>query len=86
MSNETCEACHRSGFGHFLIALLGGAAAGATIAYFTAPRSGLDSRRRIHDVAGNARETATRFPVALRRATEAAREAFNETLREGADS
>jgi len=86
MHNDRCEASHRSGFGHFLLALLGGAAAGATVAYFTVPRSGADSRRRIHDVADDARETATRFPLALRRATEAARDAFNETLRDGADS
>ena len=86
MSNEKCEACQRSGFGHFLIALLGGAAAGATVAYLTAPRSGVDSRRRIHEAADDARETATRLPVALRRATEAARDAFTETLRDGADS
>lgn len=86
MSNEKCDGSCRAGVGHFLMALLGGAAAGATVAYFTAPRSGADSRRRIQDVADDARETATRFPVAIRRATEAARDAFNETLREGADS
>jgi len=85
MNNEKCE-CHRSGFSHFLMALIGGAAAGATVVYLTAPRSGADSRQRLLDVADNARDTATRFPVALRRATEAARDAFNETLRESADS
>jgi len=86
MSSERCDGSCRSGFGRFLMALLGGAAAGATVAYFTAPRSGPDNRQRIHDVADTARETATRLPVALRRATEAARDAFNDTLREGAES
>jgi gas vesicle protein len=86
MSSEKCDGSCHSGFGTFLIALLGGAAAGATVAYFTTPRSGADSRRRIHDVADEARETATRLPIAVRRASEAARDAFNEALREGADS
>jgi len=87
MNSEKCDgSCRASGFSHFLMALLGGAAAGATVAYFTAPRSGADSRRRIQDVADEAREAATRLPIAVRRATEAAREAFNDSLREGANS
>jgi len=83
MNNEQCPS-HR--FTHFLWALLGGAAAGATVVYLTTPRSGADSRQRLLDVTDTARDTANRFPIALRRATEAARDAFNETLREGADS
>lgn len=86
MSSEKCDGSCRAGTSHFLMALLGGALAGATVAYFTAPRSGADNRRRVHDVADNARETAARLPVAVRRATEAARDAFNDTLREGSES
>jgi len=74
------------GLGHLLIAMLGGAAAGAAVVYLTAPRSGAESRRRITAIADDARDTAVRIPVALVKATEAARDAFNETLREGTDS
>ncbi len=72
------------GFGHVLLALLGGAAAGATAVYLTAPRSGTDSRRRLRTLADDTKESALRLPVAVARATEAAREAFNEALDEGA--
>jgi gas vesicle protein len=79
--NETSRG---PGFGHLVIALLGGAAAGAAVAYFTAPRSGAESRRRIQSLAEDTRDTVGRVPVALRKATEAAREAFNEALKEDA--
>jgi gas vesicle protein len=72
---------NRLGVAHLLLAILGGAIAGAAAAYLTAPRTGLETRRRIHAVADDARGTAERVPQALRKATEAAREAFNETLR-----
>ena len=84
MSNDNSS--RGSGFGHFMLALLGGAAAGAAIAYFTAPRSGVESRRRIQARVDGVRDTADRLPLALRKATEAARDAFEESLREGADS
>jgi gas vesicle protein len=79
--NETSRG---PGFGHLFIALLGGAAAGAAVAYFTAPRSGAESRRRIQSLAEDTRDTVGRVPIALRKATEAAREAFNEALKEDA--
>jgi gas vesicle protein len=79
--NETSRG---PGFGHLFIALLGGAAAGAAVAYFTAPRSGAESRRRIQSLAEDTRDTVGRVPLALRKATEAAREAFNEALKEDA--
>jgi gas vesicle protein len=69
------------GIAHLLIAVLGGAAAGAVAAYLTAPRSGVESRRRLQAVADDTRETVQRVPDALRKATEAARDAFNDTLR-----
>jgi gas vesicle protein len=71
------------GVGRLLLAMLGGAAVGAAAAYLTAPRSGVETRRRIQTAANDARGTAERVPLALRKATEAAREAFNETLRTG---
>jgi gas vesicle protein len=76
----------RVGFGHLLLAMLGGAAVGAVAAYLTAPRSGLETRRRIQIVADDARGTAERVPLAVRKATEAARDAFNETLRSDVDA
>ncbi|HTA20829.1 MAG TPA: YtxH domain-containing protein [Polyangia bacterium] len=63
------------------MAVLGGAAAGAFATYLTAPRSGIDSRRRLQAAADDTRETVHRVPEAIRKATEAARDAFNETLR-----
>ena len=79
---STNENGNRIGFGHLLLALVSGAAAGAAAAYLTAPRSGLETRRRLQAVADDARGTVERVPVALRRATEAARDAFNESLRD----
>lgn len=81
--NEThrCQA----GLGQLLVAMLGGAAAGALAVYFTAPRSGAETRRRIQAVADDTRETVERVPAALRKATEAARDAFNEALHDSDD-
>ena len=73
----------RSGFSQMFFAFLGGAAAGAVAAYLTAPRAGADSRRKLQALADDTRETANRVPLALRKATEAARDAFNDALKEG---
>jgi gas vesicle protein len=70
-------------FGQMLLAMVGGAAAGAAAVYLTAPRSGEETRRRLQGAAGDTRETVDRIPLALRKATEAAREAFNEALTNG---
>ena len=71
------------GFGHVLLAALTGAAAGAAAAYLTAPASGEESRRRLRDAVEGTKDGVGRMPLALRRATEAAREAFSEALEEG---
>ena len=68
------------GFGHVLLAALTGAAAGAATAYLTAPASGTDSRRKVLEAVDETRDSVARVPLALRRATEAAREAFTKTL------
>ncbi len=73
-------------FGQMLLALLGGAAAGATVAFLTAPRAGAETRARLRSMADDAKGVATRVPLALRDATEAAQRAFSETIAEGADS
>ena len=80
MSSHDDGSRRQPGFGHLFIAVLGGAAAGAVAAYLTAPRSGAESRRRLQAVADDTRETVHRVPGALRKATEAARDAFNEAL------
>jgi gas vesicle protein len=70
-------------FAQLALAMLGGAAAGAAAVYLTAPRSGEESRRRLQGAADDTRQTVHRVPLALRKATEAAREAFNEALANG---
>lgn len=72
-------------FGQMFLAMLGGAAVGAAAAYLTAPRSGADTRLRLQNAADDARDTVERVPLALRKATEAARDAFNDTLKNGID-
>lgn len=76
---------NRPTFGQMFLAMLGGAAAGAAAVYLTAPRSGAETRRRLQEAADDARDTVERVPLALRRATEAARDAFNESLKNGVD-
>jgi gas vesicle protein len=85
MSSRDTET-RQPGFSQLFFAMLGGAAVGAVAAYLTAPRSGVESRRRLQAVADDTRDTVQRVPVALRKATEAAREAFNEALRAGDDA
>lgn len=68
------------GFGHVLVAALTGAAAGAAAAYLTAPPSGADNLRRVREAVDETRESVARVPLALRKATEAAREAFSKAL------
>lgn len=69
-------------FGHMLLALLGGAAAGAAAAYLTAPRAGAVTRKRLLCMADDAGDSVTRVPEAIQKATEAARNAFMEALKE----
>jgi gas vesicle protein len=71
-----------SGFnaGHVFLALMGGALAGAGVAYLTAPAAGVETRHRMRVMAHDANLAVHHMPDALRRATEAAREAFTEAL------
>lgn len=70
------------GLGQMLMAMLSGAVAGAAVCYFTAPRSGAESRQQVRSMSNGARETVGHLPGALRKATEAAKEAFTEALDE----
>jgi gas vesicle protein len=66
--------------GHVLLALVGGAIAGAGVAYLTAPASGAETRQRMRGMAHETNIAMHRMPDAVRRATEAARDAFVEAL------
>jgi gas vesicle protein len=66
--------------GHVLLALMGGAIAGAGVAYLTAPASGEETRHRMRLMAHDANLTVKHMPEAVRRASEAARDAFVEAL------
>lgn len=71
------------GLGQLLTAAIAGAAAGAAVVYFTAPRSGAETRHRLRALSNDARQTAANVPEAIHKAATAAREAFNEALTEG---
>jgi gas vesicle protein len=79
---------NRYGGAHLLIAFLAGAAAGAAVAYLTAPRSGRETREQLKGWAGDVRGKAVRVPHAVReayvKASEAAKTAFVEALRDAA--
>jgi gas vesicle protein len=66
--------------GHVLLALMGGAIAGAGVAYLTAPSSGEETRHRMRVMAHDANKQIKHMPDAVRRASEAARDAFVEAL------
>jgi len=54
--------------GSFLTAFVLGAAAGATIALLTAPRSGRETRAQLKDVALDLKQTMERAPAAIQKA------------------
>jgi gas vesicle protein len=66
--------------GHILLALMGGAIAGAGVAYLTAPYSGEETRNRVRGMAQDTNTAAHLMPDAIRKASHAARDAFVEAL------
>lgn len=74
----------RSGYSgtDMLLAVLGGAAVGVTVALLTAPRSGRETRARITEFANSGKEKARHFPDAMKAAGSAARNAFTDAMRE----
>jgi gas vesicle protein len=66
--------------GHLLLALFGGAVAGAGVAYLTAPNSGEETRTRMRSMAHDGNVAVHRMPDAVRKASDAARDAFVEAL------
>jgi len=73
---------------HVLVAFLAGAAAGAIIAYLSAPESGRRSRERLKKTARSAERAAREAPARLRdswfRAADAARSILEDALDESA--
>jgi gas vesicle protein len=67
------------------VAFATGAAAGAAVAYLTAPRSGKETRDALQVWAREARNKASRLPQAVRQAVErgshAGKDAFSESHR-----
>jgi gas vesicle protein len=67
-----------------VVLFLAGAATGAAVALLTAPQSGRDTRRKLKQVTDDLADRAARVPPALqaayRRATEAGKEAFVQSL------
>jgi len=70
---------------HLTIAFIGGAAAGATVALLTAPRSGKETREAVKHWADEVRGRAGRLPQAVgqavERASQAGKDAFVEAYR-----
>jgi gas vesicle protein len=71
-----------------LMAFMTGAAAGAAVAFMTAPRTGKETREALSTWAMDARDKAARIPQAVRDAvdtgTRAGKEAFADSYRAGA--
>jgi gas vesicle protein len=71
---------------HILIAFLAGAAAGAAVAFLTAPQSGKETREKVRDWAQDVKEKAARVPGMVQgaygRAADAAKRAFTEKIKE----
>lgn len=65
-----------------LLAFLAGALVGSAAALLSTPRTGSDTRDAVRGWAQTAGSKAGRLPDVLRQAGEAARRAFNESLRE----
>lgn len=82
MSKEERVTCchHGSSAGSAFTGFIIGALAGGVAALLLAPRSGADTRARLRRVAEDSRDRAERLPVAVRDATEAAVEAFTDSL------
>ena len=73
------------GLGAFLGAFVLGAAAGATIALLTAPRSGRETRERLKGASSDLGQTLQRVPGAIRRAGSRAVKAGQEAFEQARD-
>lgn len=81
MARDEHVCCHHgSSTSNVLTGFVVGALAGGVAALLMAPRSGAEARAQLRRVAEGSLERAERLPVAVRDATEAAVEAFTETI------
>lgn len=67
-----------------LLAALGGAVAGAAVAYLTAPKTGRETRAKLTEMFEDGREKVRSLPGATKVAGVAARDAFVTAMREDA--
>jgi gas vesicle protein len=71
------------GAGGVILAFLAGAAIGGVAALLLAPRSGEQTRKRLHELSEEAKEKMGRVPTALRDAEKAAVGTFTDALKKG---
>jgi gas vesicle protein len=74
----------RNGGITLFLAFVGGALVGGAAAVLFAPRSGVETRRRITGAVDDTKEVASRMPKAIREASSAAQAAFAAALNESA--
>ena len=77
---ETTESTGKTGTGKIVLAALGGAVAGATVALLVAPKSGKETRAQLSGYVDDARKAVARVPTALKSASHAVRETLAEEL------
>jgi gas vesicle protein len=70
---------------HVMMAFLGGAAAGAAVAYLTAPKSGRETREDVRGYAQSGVDQGRALPGAMKAAGGAARDAFASSMNESND-
>jgi gas vesicle protein len=74
----------RNGGLMLFLAFAGGALVGGAAALLFAPRSGVETRRRITGAVSDTKEATSRVPQAIREASSAAQAAFAAALKESA--
>ena len=74
----------RDGFGggQMVLAFVGGAVAGAIAGLLLAPRSGVETRAKMRELADRAKDKAAHLPEAFHEAASAAKAAFAEGMEE----
>jgi gas vesicle protein len=72
---------HGAGGFSLLLAFVGGALVGGVAAVLLAPRSGVETRRRLVGAVDHGKDFAERVPRAIREASTAAQDAFSAALK-----
>ena len=75
---ESMENSGMYGSGHIVLAILGGAVAGAAVALLVAPQSGRETRHQLGGYFETTKDKVSRIPEALRNAGHAAKETMVE--------